>query len=162
VNWLDIIILVILVGAVFYGLKTGIIKTVLSLVGLVVGVILAGRYYTAFAWSLAFIPREDIARAVAFGIIFIAVMLIAAVVAGLLKWVTKLVMLGWVNHLGGAVFGLLTGAIFCGALLTLWGNFLGTPDAFAESNLAGILLDRFPAVLVLLPDEFDAVRSFFQ
>jgi len=28
--------------------------------------------------------------------------------------------------------------------------------------IAPILLDKFPMVLGLLPDEFDAVRSFFQ
>jgi membrane protein required for colicin V production len=161
-NWLDIIIAVILAVATFYGLKTGIIKAVLSLVGLIVGVVLAGRYYSALAGSLTFISNEGVARAVAFGAIIIMVMVIAAVLAGVLKWLTRLVMLGWVNHLGGAILGLLLGAIFCGALLTLWGNFLGAPDVFTESALAGFLLDGFPAVLALLPDEFDAVRSFFQ
>jgi membrane protein required for colicin V production len=161
-NWLDITILVILAVAVFYGLKTGIIKAVLSLAGLIVGVVLAGRFYTGFANVFGFISNESIANAVAFGVIVIGVMVIAAVIANVLKWITSLVMLGWVNRLGGAVLGLIMGAILCGALLTLWGNFLGTPVVFAESNLAGILLDRFPAVLALLPGEFDAVRSFFQ
>ena len=34
-------------------------------------------------------------------------------------------MLGWVNRLGGAVFGLLLGAITCGALLAAWVKFFG-------------------------------------
>ncbi len=161
-NWLDITILVILAVATFYGLKTGIIKAVLSLAGLIVGVVLAGHFYTTLAKWFTFIPQEGVAEAIAFGVIVIGVMVIAAVLAGFLKWATSLVMLGWVNRLGGAAFGLIMGAIFCGALLTLWGNFLGAPEIFRESNLAGILLDRFPAVLALLPSEFDAVRSFFQ
>ena len=161
-NWLDIIILIVVAGVTFYGLKTGLIKALLSFAGLIVGVILAGRFYTDLAGRLTFISQDSIAEAVAFGIIIIVVMVIAAVVANLLKWITKLVMLSWINHLGGAAFGLLMGAIFCGALLTLWGNFLGAPEAFTESRLAGILLDRFPAILALLPGEFDAVRSFFQ
>jgi len=70
-------------------------------------------------------------------------------------------MLGWVNHLGGAVFGLVLGAIFCGALLATWVKFLGATGAITESNLAFILVDFFPVVLALLPEEFDAVRSFF-
>jgi membrane protein required for colicin V production len=71
-------------------------------------------------------------------------------------------MLGWVNHLGGAVFGLVLGALFCGALLATWIKFLGIAKVISESSLAVILLDRFPAVLALLPGEFDSVRSFFQ
>jgi len=70
-------------------------------------------------------------------------------------------MMGWVNRLGGAIFGFLLGAIFCGALLAIWANFLGT-GAITSSGLATLLLDRFPMVLALLPEEFDAVRSFFQ
>jgi len=31
----------------------------------------------------------------------------------------------------------------------------------ADSALANFLLDSFPFILVLLPDEFDSVRSFF-
>jgi membrane protein required for colicin V production len=39
--------------------------------------------------------------------------------------------------------------------------FFGT-DLVTESFLAGVLLDKFPLVLALLPSEFDTVRDFFQ
>ena len=161
-NWLDIVILVIVAINTLTGLRMGLIKAVLSLAGVIVGIVLAGRYYAQLAGVLTFISETGVAEAVAFALILIGVMVVASVIAGLLKWASSLIMLGWVNRLGGAVFGFLMGAIFCGALLSLWGKFLGVPDVFGESNLAGILLDRFPAVLGLLPGEFDAVRSFFQ
>ena len=161
-NWLDIVILVVVVSATFIGLRIGVIKAVLSLVGLIAGVILAGRYYASLAEQLTSIPQDGVADAAAFAIILIGVMMIASILAVLLKWVTSVVMLGWINQLGGAVLGFALGGILAGALLTLWGNFLGAPEVFRESNLAGILLDRFPLVLALLPDEFDAVRSFFE
>src|SRR3972149_5660312 len=122
-NWLDIVILVIVVITVFLGLKIGIIKAVISLVG---------------------------------------VMLVAAVAAKLLKWAASVVMLGWVNHLGGAVFGLVLGGILGGALLATWVKFLGITDAVSQSSLAVMLLDRFPVVLALLPDQFETIRSFFE
>jgi len=161
-NWLDIVILVIIAIATFLGLRIGIIKAALSLAGLIVGVILAGRYYIPFSQQLAFIPQASIAKIVAFAIILIGVMIIAIVLAVLLKWAASVMMLGWVNRLGGAVFGLVLGAIFCGALLVMWVKFVGIDGAIAESTLVPILLDRFPVVLALLPSEFDAVRSFFQ
>ena len=160
-NWLDIVIIVLIAIPTLIGLKIGIIKAALSLAGVILGTILAGHYYVALAEQLTFISQDNLAKIAAFAIILIGVMLIASVLAAVLKWVVSAVMLGWVNRLGGAVFGFLLGAVFCGALLAIWANFLGT-GAITSSGLATLLLDRFPMVLALLPEEFDAVRSFFQ
>jgi membrane protein required for colicin V production len=161
-NWLDIVIIVVIIFAAFSGLRTGLIKAVLSLAGLIVGVVLAGRYYVPLAQQLTFISQTSVAKVVAFVIILVGVMVIASVIAALLKWAASAIMLGWVNRLGGAVFGLVLGALFCAALLAIWVKFLGIAGVVADSGLATFLLDRFPMVLALLPDEFDAVRSFFQ
>ncbi|HUV75583.1 MAG TPA: CvpA family protein [Dehalococcoidales bacterium] len=160
-NWLDIVIIALIAIPTLIGLKIGIIKAALSLAGVILGTILAGHYYAALAEQLTFISQANLAKIAAFAIILIGVMLIAGVLAAVLKWVVSAVMLGWVNRLGGAIFGFLLGAIFCGALLAIWANFLGT-GAITSSGLATLLLDRFPMVLALLPEEFDAVRSFFQ
>ena len=160
-NWLDIVIIVAIAISTFIGLRAGIIKAVLSLAGLIVGVILAGRYYVPFSEQLTFISQADVARVVAFAIILIVVLAIAAVLARFLKWAVSAIMLGWVNRLGGAIFGFVLGAIFCSALLAICIKFLGVAGVIAESGLASILLDRFPMVLALLPDEFDAIQSFF-
>ncbi len=161
-NWLNIVIIVALAISTFLGFRTGIIKAVLSLAGLVVGVILAGRYYVPLSEQLSFISQAGVAEVVAFAIILIGVMVIAVVLARLLKWAASVVMLGWVNHLGGAVFGLALGAIFCSALLAIWVKWLGVGSTITESIVAAILLDKFPLILALLPDEFDAISSFFQ
>ena len=161
-NWLDLVILVLIAIPTLIGLKIGIIKAVLSLAGVIVGVILAGRFYVALAEQLTFIPQESLAKIVAFAIIFFVVMIIAGVLASVLKWLASIVMLGWVNRLGGAVFGLVLGAIFCSTLLAIWVKFLGIAGPIAESGLATLLLDRFPMVLALLPEEFNSIRSFFQ
>lgn len=161
-SWLDIVIIIVVAIATFIGLKIGIIKAVLSLAGLIVGVILAGRYYVPFSEQLTFIPQDSVAKVIAFAIILIGVMVIAGVLAWLLKRIASLIMLGWVNQVGGAIFGFVLGAIFFSALLAIWAKYLGAEGAIADSGLATVLLDRFPMVLALLPEEFDAVRSFFQ
>lgn len=161
-NWLDIVILIIIIIPTLIGLKVGIIKALVTIIGVVVGVILAGRYYVVLAEHLTFISQASLAKIAAFAIILIVVMIIAAVLASLIKWAVSAVMLGWVNRLGGAIFGFLLGAIFCGALLTIWVKFVGMSEPVSESGLAALLLDGFPMVLALLPDEFDSVRSFFQ
>ncbi len=160
-SWLDIVILVAIAVAAFLGLRMGLIKAVLVLAGIIVGVILAGHYSGPLGERLTFIPGEGIAEVVAFAIILIGVLVVAAIIAKLLTWTAKAIMLGWVNRLGGAIFGLLLGAIFCSAFLAMWVNFVGMEKAIAESAIAPILLDRLPMVLALLPGEFDGVRSFF-
>ena len=161
-SWLDIAVIVIIGIATLIGLKIGIIKAVLTLAGVIVGVLLAGRFYVALADRLTFIPQETLARVVAFAAILIVVVLIASIIAGVLKWLASIILLGWVNRLGGALLGLITGSILCGALLAMWTKFLGISDPIAESALATFLLDRFPMVLALLPGDFGSVRSFFQ
>lgn len=161
-NWLDIVIIVILVISVFSGLKTGIIKAILSLAGVVVGVVLAGRYYAPLAENLSFIPHEGTAKMIAFAIILIAMMVIAGIVAEFLTRVVSAVLLGWVNRLAGALLSLVLGGIFCGAVLAIWVKFLGISGAITNSAIAPVLLDYLLLVLALLPGEFDPVRSFFR
>ena len=160
-NWLDIVLLVTLVAAAFTGLKQGLIKALLSLAGLIVSVILASNFYETLGDSLGFIPDEKAAGIVAYVLILIVVMLIASVLARLLKSIVSIAMLGWVNRLGGAIFGLILGAILWGAILAVWVSFFGT-ELVTESLIAGVLLDKFPLVLALLPSEFDAVRNYFK
>lgn len=161
-NWLDIVILVVMASGTVLGLRIGLIKAALSLGGVILGVMLAGGYYAPLAEQLSFIPQARVAQVVAFALILIGVMLIASILARLLQWVTSAVMLGWANHLGGAVLGLVLGAILGSALLAIWTKFLGITEVISQSAMAAILLDRLPVVLSLLPEEFEALRSFFK
>jgi len=161
-NWLDIILLILIVVPTFIGLKTGVIKALFTVAGMIVGVILAGRFSESLGGALTFISDPGWAKIVAFAIILIVVMVVAAILAAVVKWAVSAVLLGWVNRLGGAVLGFVMGFIFCGALLTMWVKFLGIGSTISDSALANLLLDNFPLVLALLPAEFDSVRSFFQ
>lgn len=161
-NWLDIVIVVVIAVATFGGLLIGLIAAGLSLAGVIVGIILAGRYYLPFSQQLGFIPEENIAQVVAFAIILVGVMLIAVALAMVLRWAFSLIKLGWIDRIGGAVFGLAGGTLLCGAMLAVWVKFIGAGATATGSVLASLLLEHFPVVLGLLPAEFDAVRSFFQ
>ena len=161
-SWLDIVILVVIAVAAFGGLLIGLIASSLCLAGIIVGGILAGRYYRPLSQQLGFIPEENIAQVIAFAIILVGVMLIAVALAMVLRWAFSLIKLGWIDRLGGAVFGLAAGALLCGAILAVWVKFVGAGASVTGSFLASLLLEHFPVVLGLLPAEFDAVRAFFQ
>jgi membrane protein required for colicin V production len=163
-NWLDIVIIVAMVVAVFGGLKNGLIKGVVTLAGLILGIVLAGRYYQTLG---ALLPASwgGAADIVGFVIILAVVMLIAMVIAFLLRNLLKAIMLGWLDRLGGAVFGLLMAAFSWGALLAVLSQYVGALGSFGDivagSALAKFLLDIFPFILGLLPAEFDVVTGFF-
>ena len=160
-DWLDIVIIVLIAVPAFLGLKAGIIKALFTVAGVIIGVVLAGHFSDSLGGILTFISDPGIAKVVAFAIILIGVMIVATVLAILVKWAVSAVLLGWVNRLGGAFLGLILGFVFCGAALTMWVKFLGISGVIEESFLAGVLLNGFPLVLALLPSEFDSVRPFF-
>lgn len=161
-NWLDIVIIVVLVASIFIGGKTGLIKSLLSLAGLVAGINLAGRYYLTLAERLTFIPQEKAAHIVAFALILIGVMVVAALVGWILTKIISAVMLGWVNGLGGMVFGLVMAGLSVSTLLAIWVKFLGMNQVISDSGLASLLLNQLPVILALLPPDFDVIHSFFK
>ena len=91
-NWLDIAIIVLIAVPTLIGLRTGIIKAVMSLAGVIVGVILAGKYHVALAEQLTFITEDNIASIVAFALILLGVMIIASMLAALIKFAVSVVM----------------------------------------------------------------------
>jgi membrane protein required for colicin V production len=160
-NWLDIVLLVILAFATVMGIKTGIIKVLFTLAGGIIGVVLAGRFSDSLGSKLTFISDSGTAKIVAFIFILIVVMIIATILAFIIKKIASVVLLGWVNMLGGGILGLVLGAIFCGALVTIWLKFQGGSSAVTGSAISRFLIDKFQVVLGLLPADFQSVRDFF-
>lgn len=160
-NWLDIVILVLLIISAFGGLMNGLIKSILSMVGLILGVVLAGRYYINLAGILGFIPSENAAKVVAFIIIFVIILIIVTILGVILTNLVSAILLGWANRLAGAVLGVVVGAIFIAAILAIWVKYMGASGSISGSTIAPFLLERFPAVLALLPNQFDSIRNFF-
>jgi membrane protein required for colicin V production len=160
-NWLDIVIAILLIGSIIGGAITGLIKTILSLAGLILGIFLAGHFYAAFAGVLTFLP-EQAARITAYIIILLAVIIIFGIIASLLDKVLHAILLGWLNHLLGGVIGLISGSIFVGAILVIWAKYGGGGNIISGSFLGTFIVDRFPLVMALLPSEFNTIKQFFQ
>jgi membrane protein required for colicin V production len=161
-NWLDILLLVLLAIPTFIGLRRGLIKAVLSFVGLIIGVVLAGHLYRPVSNIFGFIDNENIAYILAFLLILGLTMLAAFLLARLLKSIISVTMMGWVDNVGGALLGFLSGFIFLSAIMATCVKFFGS-NLVAESFIGKVMLDYFPLILGLLPGEFgDSIRGFFQ
>lgn len=114
------------------------IRSLFSMAGFVLGLILAARFYRDVASILSFIPQETVVKIASFMLILIAVSLAAALLAWIVRSIIHAVMLGWIDHLGGAVFGFLLGAYFLGGFLAFAMRFslLGLEETIRNSTLA--------------------------
>jgi membrane protein required for colicin V production len=160
-NWLDVILIIFLIASFVFGLWQGFIRALLSVVGMVVGVILASNFYPSLAKVLGFISNPEIANIVAFAIILVAVMIVFMIIAALLRSLLETIKLGCIDRIAGGVLGVVVGALFISALLAGIVKFFGQ-GVVTSSVIAGFLLDKFPFVLGLLPSEFKVIRDFFQ
>ena len=111
-TWVDWAIVLVLVVAVLAGLTEGFLRSASALAGLVLGLAVASWNYGHVAATLMPITRVPaVANAAAFLLIAILVMLVIGILGSLLARTFRLLGLGWLDGLAGAIFGLLQGAL---------------------------------------------------
>jgi membrane protein required for colicin V production len=160
-NWLDIVIIFIAALFGLFGLWQGAIKALFGVAGLVGGIVLAGRYYQALAAILS--PSGAIwSEVAAYTLIVIATLVAAGVIGWLVSHLVHITMLGWLDRLIGFVLGAAVGCLLCAAILAIISKYFpGTQSIISQSAVARFLMEQFPLLLALLPDEFDFVRNLF-
>jgi membrane protein required for colicin V production len=112
VDWVDLIILAVLLACVMGGLAQGFFRSVCSLAGLFLGLVLAAwNYQRAGSVFMPIVHVEAVANTIGFLIIALLVMAIANVLGGVLAKTAKWMGLGCLDSLGGAIVGFLQGAL---------------------------------------------------
>jgi len=163
-NGLDIVIIIFLVITAIIGFSKGLIETVSTLVGIILGVVLAGCFSGPIADWLSTALRNPIQVKIAgFAIIIIVFLIISLIISLLLSKLLSLLLLGWVDRLGGAVLGLVIGGLVCSAILTpiTKHNFVGIEGTVQGSSLASFFVDHFNIVLPILAKGFDSAHQLF-
>ena len=105
-NTLDIVLLsVIGIGAI-YGLISGLVKQLSFGAGIAIGLLQATIFYPkAAAWLQGMTEWGDlICIVLGFLMVFAAISLAINILGFLLRWLLKVIMLGWVDRLLGAIF----------------------------------------------------------
>lgn len=163
-NWIDIVILASLAWFCYSAFHAGLIREVVTIMGAVFAVVLAGLFYENLAEDVKVaVDNEQTARVIAFAMIFGATILASQLLAIFLKQAASLLMLGVFDALGGALIGLLKGFIFVeiGLIVAITFPTLGLERAVDQSSLAPFFLDIIPVLEHLLPAEFkNAVDAF--
>ena len=137
-NAADLIIIAVVGLLSAMGLKLGFLKPASGLGGLILGVILAVQHSGQVAALLVdYIEAETLRRIAAFGSILVATVVTTRMTVALTKKVLSALVLGWVDHLAGAI-----GAESCADLKGLANKLLG-PQIFGKvEELLGIEPER--------------------
>ena len=163
-NWLDILIVVALIGFTSAAYSAGLIREVVTLTAVVAGIVIAGTLYDNLASDvLVFIGNDSVAEAVSFLVLFGAVYIFGQIAAYMLKTGASLLMLGLWDKFGGAGFGLIKGLLIVQILLLVFAAYpsLGLDGAVEGSGLAQYFVDDFSLLLKLLPQAFeDRIDAF--
>ena len=165
-NWLDLVIILMILIPMLIGYMRGLIGIVVPLVGIVFGIMFAGRVYGEIADLLhpGLLDSEAQANIVSFIILFVLFFIAIMVVSSILRRFMRLLFLGWVDKIGGLAFGLVFGFIVASAFLAIITSFFteSVKAAVTDSPLASFLLDRFPFVFHLLPSHFrEVIQAIF-
>jgi membrane protein required for colicin V production len=143
-NWLDIVIIVVIVLLGIAGLRQGMIRTVFGIAGLIGGIFLAGRYYDGLAARL--FPSGAIwGNIAAYAIILLATLLVAGVIGWLIAKLVNFAALGWLDRVMGFILGVVIGGLLCAAILAIAAKFYpGMEATISQSVIARFLVGGFP------------------
>lgn len=167
----DIISIILLVMAVFKGLRKGLVVAIFSFLGYLIGLAAALKLSTLMADYIG--TNVQVSQRwlpfLAFFVVFIIVVLLVRLGAKAIEGAMRLMMLGWLNRLGGVLFYILI-YFFIYSILLFYATQLHllNPDTTRTSVTYGYiepfaprLLDILGAVVPFFRHMFDELLRFF-
>jgi membrane protein required for colicin V production len=167
-TFIDIALLVLLGGFILAGFWFGVIHMVGSLVGLILGAVLAGRFYDdAALWAAPYLGgNSKLASILMFFLIFVLVTrlvgLLVLLADKVFKFVAIIPFLKSFNRLLGALFGLIEGTLVLGLVVYFAGRFpvnAAFEMALRNSQIARALNVIGTLLAPLLPKALRALQS---
>lgn len=160
-NWVDVAAIICLLVGIGTGFRAGVVAIIATLFGTIVATSLAGRFDSDLAGVFSFMPGANGDRIAAFVAIFLAVLIAFEIIGKMVKTLFHLLFVGWIDHAGGAIFGLIVAAFLFGALASLLGNFSGGKfkQDIQDSKTAQFLADKSIVIENLLPSEYQKLND---
>ena len=151
-NWLDILLLVIVAITIIIGAIRGFIRQIIGLLAVVVGLVLAVKYYSLGSEIFKFIRNDVLAQLLGFFLIFVAFLcigwginiLLAKAIRGPFKSL---------NRLLGAGFGLIKGVLICCVVVFGFLIFPINAKALEESQISPYCIEIAKAAYIIIPQE---------
>jgi membrane protein required for colicin V production len=152
-NWMDIVILIILLVTLVLGLMKGFVRQIIGLAAVVVGLLLAATYYLPVSRGVSrVVAAGKWSELIAFLLVFLAVLVAGWLISFL---VSKLIRgpLRFIDHLFGGALGLLKGVLICGVIVFALHAFPVDKKALSESKLAPYCYWISKGIVQLIPQE---------
>ncbi len=165
-TWLDGVLLAVTLWFTYAAFQAGFIREVVTIVAAIIGVALGGLFYEDLADDVLTFFDEDqqnLALLVSFGVIFGACALAGQILAMVLKPTVRLLQLGIVDQLGGALFGFAKAMVFIQIFLLVFITYprWDLEEAIDDSFFGSLMIDNVAVLERILPDDFDvAVDNF--
>ena len=157
-NALDVFLLVIIGGALVYGLWKGFVRIALGVAGFGFGLALAFRLADRGPrWFGSVFSSATLARFVAFFVVLVGALIVTGLVAWLAGKALSAVGLSWMDRLAGAVVGLAGGLLVSIGVLLALTSFLPPGSSLLRgSRLAPIAIGGVDLAAAVLPPEMSA------
>lgn len=154
-NPLDWVLVLLVASSTFLALLRGLIRSLISLAGIVLGILLAAWYAPMLAVRLLrWIPQPAFAEIAAFLAIVAGAYLVAALLGRVLRGACQAVGLGLLDRLGGAAFGFARAVLLLAALLVPAAPFLPLLPFARDSVLLPYLRTAAHGVSFVVPQDF--------
>ena len=170
--FIDVIVFVLLLVAIFKGLRKGLIVALFSFLAFIVGLAAALKLSSAMAAYLG--ENVSISQrwlpVVAFIAVFIIIVILVRLGAKAIEMAVRLVMLGWLNRLGGVVFFALL-YLFVFSILLFYADGLHLINEATKATsqtysylqpLAPKIIAGLGAILPFFKDMFAELSLFFE
>ncbi len=163
-TWVDWAIVVMLAVSIVGGLTQGLLRSVCSLAGLILGLVAAAwNYGRVAAMLLPIVHNESIADALGFILIAILVMFVANLFGSVLSRAVHRMGLGCLDRIAGGAFGFLQGALFITLIILVVVAFFPGAHWLAEARLPKFFFGVLHLGAKVTPAELsERVRSGLQ
>jgi uncharacterized membrane protein required for colicin V production len=164
-NWVDIIVIILLVLGFTGGMKEGAVRAFASLIAVVISIPLAGLSYRLIASLLSFLPGENWENFLGF---FISLGIITAILHLIFFLPKKLIGAVWnkgilLRILGGGfnLLGGMIGMVAFSLVVQAYPIFDWLERWVVSSGVLSRLVDGFGFVELMLPEAFHRITTIF-
>lgn len=166
----DIILMILVGGFALFGFWFGLIHTLGSFLGAILGSLVAGHFYTPVAqWLLSFRGgNENIVKVITFILLFVLASRLVGLLFMLIEKMFNLLKIipffSLINRLAGTILGFLEGVLVIGMSLLVISKFpltISFTAALAQSVVASWLIRGSSVIWPLLPVAFRQLQTYF-
>ena len=153
----DWAVVIIMVASVIAGMAQGFFRSVCSLGGLVIGLAVAAWNYGHFAAILLPLVRiPAIAYTVSFLVIALVMMALISLLGNVLAKAFRMIGLGWLDGIAGAVFGFFQGVVLVVVFILVIVAFFPQEQWLAQSSLPRMFFGALHVSTHMTPSELSA------